>query len=94
MDCKLSRGPPMQIPVQNDSPRLHDSSLTHRLTHGCRRLLAMVCIVREEVQFVARELRQAQGDFSAALKATRNMLPQGAMAFLQRLMQVADPLQR
>ncbi|KAK9798552.1 hypothetical protein WJX73_002951 [Symbiochloris irregularis] len=59
-----------------------------------RRLLAMVCVVREEVQFVARELRQANGEFAAALKAQRNMLPQAALAFLQRLLQVSDPLQR
>lgn len=54
----------------------------------------MVCIVREEVQFVARELMRADSEFGDALKAQRNMLPPAALAFLQRLMQVGDPLQR
>ena len=54
----------------------------------------MVCIVREEVQYVALELRQAGGDFAAALAAQRNLLPPSALAFLQRLMTVPDPLQR
>ena len=54
----------------------------------------MVCIVREEVQFVARELGQEGGQLADALRAHRRLLPPTSLAFLQRLLDVADPLQR
>ena len=54
----------------------------------------MVCIVREEVQFVAAELGESGGSFAEALAGHRKLLPPAALAFLQRLMQVPDPLQR
>lgn len=54
----------------------------------------MVCIAREEVQYVAAELGEAGGEFAEAVAAHRKLLPPGSLAFLQRLLDVSDPVQR
>lgn len=60
----------------------------------CRRLLAMVCVVREEILFVAQELGYIGKDLDEAINVQRQNLNPICLAFLQRLMVVGDALQR
>ena len=59
-----------------------------------RRLLAMLCIVREELAELADRLPEWDEELNVAMDNRCQLLAPAALAFLQRLMTVPDPLQR
>ena len=54
----------------------------------------MLCIVREELAELAQQLPQRDPELGEAVKNRSSLLAPSALAFLQRLMVVPDPLQR
>ena len=54
----------------------------------------MLCLVREEVRELAARLPQEDPELGAAVQDRGRLLAPAALAFLQRLMAVPEPLQR
>ena len=61
-----------------------------------RRLLARLCLLREEIDAAATSLGlyEAGSEYCESLEVYRRLLPQGAAAFLNALLPVSRPEKR